>query len=569
MRTVKDAMDWNRRLGHFGGNFGTNFSGHPSPHVRVKREPLWGIVLKAKGIAALLHIAAALPLLLGLNLWVDEAYSLHTSHQPLGQVIVQAMRFEQQPPLYFAVLALWRWISPSVTWARLFSLLCTTLTVVVGGRLLARRVLRSPTESWSRMLTLGVLALNPFLLWSAAEVRLYGLLLLESTLLLWLFWAGFWEPRTRPERSSRRWVFQALHDPQWIRWAYVGVAVAALYTQYYVGLLLVAHGVVLLVQRRRALGPWLRGLAIAFCCCLPLAWAMPTQLAEAVVDVNTAGHWSSGIKLLMRGSLYVLPSWDYGLSKVSFGVLLLGAGVAVGAGLRRSKAQPSERGDRSLQGLALMVGTLLLGFAALAYQLGPEVVQRRHTVVVFMPCLLLVLGIVARFDSKRHSGSRPVLRGWCSLVLCFYLVSLGTDYSPFSKLGDWQQVSRYLMQQEQSGQPILVFTPEAAMPLGHYYSGANRIYPLPEPEEFETYSMAQFQIQSPEQIESVLRNLEQPTSLWLVADRPSERCSYADLDLGCDVLEASLAQDYRTVETRSFNGAWVSLWQRRSMSGGR
>lgn len=133
MRTVKDAMDWNRRLGHFGGNFGTNFSGHPSPHVRVKREPLWGIVLKAKGIAALLHIAAALPLLLGLNLWVDEAYSLHTSHQPLGQVIVQAMRFEQQPPLYFAVLALWRWISPSVTWARLFSLLCTTLTVVVGG----------------------------------------------------------------------------------------------------------------------------------------------------------------------------------------------------------------------------------------------------------------------------------------------------------------------------------------------------------------------------------------------------------------------------------------------------
>src|SRR3954454_10573537 len=71
-----------------------------------------------------LYLAIALPLAARLDIWIDEAYTLATTGQGLRHALHQALFFEQQPPLYFLLLSLWRMLDGGVFFARLFSVLC-------------------------------------------------------------------------------------------------------------------------------------------------------------------------------------------------------------------------------------------------------------------------------------------------------------------------------------------------------------------------------------------------------------------------------------------------------------
>src|SRR5665647_3232622 len=58
-----------------------------------------------------------------LNIWEDEAYSLHTTSKNLATVIRESYDFEGQPPFYFLLLAIWRHINSGIFFARLLSLI--------------------------------------------------------------------------------------------------------------------------------------------------------------------------------------------------------------------------------------------------------------------------------------------------------------------------------------------------------------------------------------------------------------------------------------------------------------
>ena len=82
-------------------------------------------------VLILLHLALTLFLAYRLNIWVDEAFSLHTSGRGVGYALHQALHFELQAPLYFVLLSAWRKIDSSIFFARLLSVASVALSLKV------------------------------------------------------------------------------------------------------------------------------------------------------------------------------------------------------------------------------------------------------------------------------------------------------------------------------------------------------------------------------------------------------------------------------------------------------
>ncbi|MCA9450868.1 MAG: glycosyltransferase family 39 protein, partial [Candidatus Omnitrophica bacterium] len=204
----------------------------------------------ALGVCFVAHLAFVLSMAWILNIWIDEAYTLHTTGDGPWQAIQRALGFELQPPLYFTLLSVWRWVSESLFWARLFSVLCAAATLLILVPL-SRRYLKNLSPLW--LFSAG--AVNAFLIWSSTEIRLYALAILLSALLWWNL------DRVFLRGSISRWG---------IAWHGI-LAAMALYTQYYLGFLLVGHFVGLLVSLRlKESGRYLISMSIAAILFLPM-----------------------------------------------------------------------------------------------------------------------------------------------------------------------------------------------------------------------------------------------------------------------------------------------------------
>ena len=168
------------------------------------------------------------------SLWFDEAATIFTTSGGPLDAFHRALRFEQQPPLYFLLAWLWRQLHPSVEFLRLLSGLCISGTIFLLWRM--SEDLRLGSRWWSLAL-LG--ALTPHVLWAASEARVYALTLLLVTASTWLFFRLMDEARG-PRAADLL--------------AYVAVSYLGLLTFYYVGFVLLGHAIAgLLSQRRRAL----------------------------------------------------------------------------------------------------------------------------------------------------------------------------------------------------------------------------------------------------------------------------------------------------------------------------
>lgn len=102
----------------------------------------------------LLNLGITLTLAYKLNVWLDEAYTLHTISQNAQFAFNKALRFEGQSPLYFVLLNLWRNLDSTFFFARLFSVICIALTIYVVAPL-SRRFLKKSTRD-------GLLLPSPF-----------------------------------------------------------------------------------------------------------------------------------------------------------------------------------------------------------------------------------------------------------------------------------------------------------------------------------------------------------------------------------------------------------------------
>ncbi len=475
-----------------------------------------------------LYLAVALPLAARLDIWIDEAYTLETTGGGLRHALHQALFFEGQPPLYFLLLSLWRTLDGGVLFARLFSVLCGAAALFAVAAL-SRRWLPEVHPAWLAALA----GFHPFFFYAALEIRPYALALLLSALLLLLLHDGYVAPEPRPAA----------------RWGYAAAALAALYTQYYLGFLLVAGAVALLVLKRwRPLRSYLFAMAGVAACFAPMLWIIPGQVSAQTAAAGERASVREGVQSLAgRVQEYAWPTpglpdaWRPA-ARVGFALAVVLLVLIYRRAVRRSAAAV----------WALTAAAALLFLAVRLGITGPDLMQPRHTAALYLPALLSVVSAVLLIPEPRR---RWALGAWTAAVVLLTTLSMTETYGALAKTGDWARVGSFLERNARPGEPILILTAEAAIPLERYYHGPNALVPLPAAEDFKVYDARKFALRSEAEIEKALARAPGPhPSIWVVT-HPLQ--GWMGIDYGFGVLEPYLARRYRVDREAMFFGTRV------------
>jgi hypothetical protein len=481
------------------------------------------------GVVVVLYLALSAWLSWELNVWRDEMYSLHTSAGSVARAAREAIDFELQPPVYFAVLAAWRTFDDSIFFARLLSSLFGAGAILATAAL-ARRLVPSMHPA----LAAALLATHPFLVWAGTEIRVYALVVLLSSLLTLTFVRAYW-----------------LEVPRvGARLAFAAVGIVALYTQYYLAVVLVAFGAALLARRERSrLVPFVIDVGGVGLASLPLVFALRSQLGSHRDDLGRSVPLGfEALRLVVvRFELYLFSFNDaidksyWGRSAVRVarwtyrGVIAAAVGVGVWQLRRRSM------GGRPLAGEGARVVPVGAGIAAYAVcmamlfvAIGPMSVGERHTAGLLVPALLAVAALPA------VAIGRGAMRAWCGLLVGSNVAAtILTHVVPLAKDCDCRRVAETIARREAPREPILVFPSEDVLPLSVYYRGQNKLVPVPAAPSYERWDQSTFVVRSPDDVARLLASEAPGTAgLWVHKNTYGPRW-------GPEKLEAFLADGYR------------------------
>lgn len=406
-------------------------------------------------------IVAAIGTLMSLHnsLWYDEACTLATTGAGAGDALRRALRFEQQPPLYFLLAWSWRVMHPSIEFLRLLSVAISLGTITLLARL--SRDLHLGTRAWHLAL---IGALTPQLLWAASEARVYALAILSVTASTWLFLRLI-----DPDRPVR--------DRDIL--AYAAVAYLGLLTFYYTGFVLLGHGIAALTSSRGremtvALGavgllflPWVPGvldqMQVRLNYLSPLPWTThPAGLTQA----GEAVRWT--VATVVESVFRFSP-----LMQTPVGLALLGTSAG---GVLAARQGPGRRRLNGIEGRLLLAATAPIGALLVLRATNLALVEERHWVVA-VPGLLLLPGLLL-------SGAAP---GWPRRLASAWLVAtfaLGTiSYARnYRGQADWKTAGRYLNTSIRADDPVVLFATDGALPLAYYFPRSNPVYTLPVPD---------------------------------------------------------------------------------------
>jgi uncharacterized membrane protein len=336
----------------------------------------------APALAATLVLVIGLPLAALLNIWVDEAYTVHTTGAGIAYALHEARTFELQPPLYFLFLSVWRFANEaSIAFARFPSLVFAAAAAALIV-LTARRI----TSSISPTALAVATACNPTIIWAAVEMRVYALVLLIAAMLTFTYFAGFLAPE--PSRPAQA--------------VYVAAGIAGLYTQFYVGLVLAAFACVLLfVNRRQIVACILANVAIVvgFLPFVPVA--LQQFHASSGGDVQRISTLKAFHEIANANFIYLLPhelAWS-GAVKTG-GFLIAGCLVAAIVLMGRPRLGPSGR-------TLLLCWALASFFYAFTFAVTGEALDVRRHVIAVAPLALLagyaVLSGLEKYRRRRWS----------------------------------------------------------------------------------------------------------------------------------------------------------------------
>ncbi|MDQ6836471.1 MAG: glycosyltransferase family 39 protein [Actinomycetota bacterium] len=382
-----------------------------SPRELVARARGYqGLVTRSAVLVGLLTVLAAVIRLVGLahqSYWYDEADTVSILHTSAGGLLARVPTWETTPPLYFMLAWLWaHLLGDGEAGLRSLSALAGILTVPIGfaagARLVSRRV---------GLITAGLIACNPLLVWYSQEARSYSLLVLLSSAAL----LAFVHLRVRP-------------TPRWtVIWAVT--ASLALATHYYAALTIVPQAIYLLARYRhtRRVRIAVGGLTV---------WGL-LFLVLAMRQLQNLGlsNWINRVVLVHR--LEDLPkAFAIGPNAPAAGWLMLGCWILVGT----SGWLTLKRANREERAAALFVGRLaLVGFAIVFALLavGIDQMNDRNMLALWLPVALF---IAAGFGARR-AGAIGVA-GAAAVCLVGLGTVIGVEANPRSQRPDWRGVAR-------------------------------------------------------------------------------------------------------------------------------
>jgi hypothetical protein len=473
---------------------------------------------RAELFAGALYCAVLTAFAAFLGTWTDEEYTLATTAHGFAFAWHRAIVFELQAPLYFALLALWRALDPSVWFARLFSIVCAT-----GFFFALIPILRRAAPERRALLPALGIACNPFVLYCALDIRLYAAALLISAFGWLAFDAGFVSGRSD---AARVW-FGIL-------------AVVALYTQYFLGFAFVGYAVFLLARGRvRALGPYIGVLALSGIAALPLLGIVGSQIGGS--GETTASAASLLHETLVHPWLdFVLPydrSWDALHLRAAY------IGVALALALLVAYARPRVWPDLGAAVASAVAIEALFVAVVLLFRLD---LDTRHYVVLFVPALLAGYALIAALGRGRYPQIGTLL-AWVYGALT--LAVAYAQHHQLAQVGDSKRVAAYLASHARAGAVVAVFPADALPVYARQYRGTARLVPFPKALPSARYDIAKIDVNGENEVRSAFAALPAATNVWLVM---LGACDDGATQYGCDHVLAGVRDGTEVLNERRF-----------------
>ena len=126
-----------------------------------------------------------------LNIWEDEMYSLNTTSKGLSYAFHQSIYFELQPPGYFLLLTIWRTLSDSILWARLFS-----VVIIIISQIIIYKFAKDVSDRRIATVISVLFILNPATVFTILEIRTFALVLFLSLLIAVNFYKTYYQDNT-------------------------------------------------------------------------------------------------------------------------------------------------------------------------------------------------------------------------------------------------------------------------------------------------------------------------------------------------------------------------------------
>lgn len=494
-------------------------------------------------IAALaaVHLSIVIPIVLQVNIWADEASTLFTTEHGLRYALETAAANEHQAPLYFWILSVWRTIDGSIFWAHIFSILCSVAAIPLFASLASRLF-----ERRTALLAATFFTFHPYLIWASLEIRVYSLVILISIGLMRLF-AGTFDN----ESDSR------------FRYIFFGVlSVIALYTNYYLGFLLLAFAVSLAATGRwRQLVRYLIIMCAAAAAFAPLVLTVIAQFSANAGGIATDRSLTEGLRNLWHHFVtFALPVELFPndpeaaiLAIRAWIVRLAVIGTAIFTFVHRQRLS-----RRTLRYFSI-AGTLLLCLLAAYFALGTIYVEIRHMAVAYVPLIVAIASLIDDIGTgEKGIIARITPPAAMLLIVASFLSGLVTLYPNNTKRGDWARVAEFISQNDERARPIIIFPVYDALALPYYYKGNDPILPAErffdfgfegtgssnETGEHETgYVISQFPADADE--------------VWLVT---SDKCSETS---ACSLLDNFVEANYTVITEQVLYKEKVQLLKRK------
>lgn len=481
-------------------------------------------------ILVFLHLAIVFPLTFLLNIWMDEASSLYTTERGFLQTFQNVFTDEKQAPLYFLLLSLWRIFSSSVVWARLLSVIFACLTIKFFYDL-TRNLFGENRAKFVSIL----FALNPFLIWTSLEIRAYSLIVLISVLLLKFFVESYLSDENSTTPKNQKILFTV-------------ISIIGLYTNYYVGFILVGCFVSLLIlQRFRKAREYFFQMLIVAVLFAPMVLIIIQQLGINTEGFTSERSVSEGLRIIWNHFLtMIFPTELYAPADqtfVSYLRIWFVRILALTSVFLLVKAKFRSI-DKNVLTFGIITATVGIFFLFGYFALGVMYSQLRHATVFFVPLVLFVFAFLSNVFPRKS---------WIVFALIFaslYSYSFYTSYQMSAKRGDWIRVARFIEANEKANQPIVIFQNYDALSLPYHYRGVNKILPDEKHFSWSFEDTPTSENALRKQIEFVISEIPPDTEeLWLATE---EICQIPETAKACQPLEKFIEANYTVVQEKDF-----------------
>jgi len=469
-------------------------------------------------VAGIVAIGAALRLLhLGApSFWLDESLSVAYARLPWPQFthLMQARELNMLP--YYLVLRGWIRLGTGEWMVRSLSVICSVATLPIFHRLATRLF-----GARSGMISLLLLALNPYHIRFAQEARGYSLMLLLVTASTLFLVRGV---ESGSPRRTRVWV------------SYVVTGALAAYAHFYATLALAAQWASLAIARPRDV-PWKR---IASSVIVVGILLIPIAVFVLLGHADPANWIPSPTWKRVEYLIYSLLGGDntHGARMIAwpvYAVVLIAAAASVGAAWRMHGR------EHTTWHYALVVsGAALPILLVLTVSIIKPIFVDKYLVECLPFVVLLVAVGVERLRPRGLSlGALLVLLAISAHALVGYYRSSDKD--------DWRDATRYILDSAREGDAALFFPGAGVDPFKYYLarrdSSAHRVSVI--------YPGAFGEGDVGAAISGVQHRYNR---LWAVFNQ--------DGDAGATVRD-SLGRRYRVESDRQFTGVRVVLYDTR------